>query len=573
MLTLLHRMASIGQGVVGSGGTGRDGCDRTLSINGLAAVCLLALAAILHGAVRAQPPLPSFAELEAAGAKIGKIHIAAREIFDTSNPKEDKRLFRWANALHIRTRPGVIERALLFRSGDAVSVRLIEETERLLRSNRYVYDVQFRPVAYENGVVDIEVSTRDTWSLDPGVSAGRSGGANSSSLSLKEYNLLGTGTSIGIGRSKSVDRSSNEFQLYNNRAFGSWAEAGYEHASNSDGRRDAASVVRPFYALDSRWAAGVSASKDDRIDAIYNAGNVVSQYRHRQDVAEVFGGWSQGLVDGWVRRYSVGVSYQDDAYAIEPGQVAPARLPSNDRLVSPFVRLEIIEDRYQRELNRNLIGSPEFFALGFASTAKLGWASTGLGSSRDALLYSGSIRRGFEPMPDHTLIAAASVSGQYSAGQVRRQRLGAQAQYYLPQSKRWLFYAFASGDMLTRPDVGDTLLLGGDNGLRGYPLRYQGGTRRALFTMEERFYTDLYVWQLFRIGGAAFFDAGRAWGADSATANVVNPGWLSNAGVGVRIVSSRSAFSNVLHLDVAFPLNATPDVKKVQFLVKTKASF
>ena len=87
-------------------------------------------------------------------------------------------------------------------------------------------------------------------------------------------------------------------------------------------------------------------------------------------------------------------------------------------------------------------------------------------------------------------------------------------------------------------------LLGGDNGLRGYPLRYQSGTRRALFTVEERFYTDLYVWQLFRIGGAAFFDVGRAWGGENV--NTVNPGWLSNAGVGMRIVSARAAFSSAI---------------------------
>ena len=42
-------------------------------------------------------------------------------------------------------RPGVIERMLLFKSGEPVSVRLIEETERLLRSNGYLYDVSIRP--------------------------------------------------------------------------------------------------------------------------------------------------------------------------------------------------------------------------------------------------------------------------------------------------------------------------------------------------------------------------------------------------------------------------------------------
>ena len=535
------------------------------------AVFAQSLAWALSGALWAQERLPSFAELEAAGARVGEIRILNNNIFDTDDPKDNKRLFRWANALHIRTRPGVIERALLFKTGDPISVRLIDETERVLRSSRYLYDVQLRPVAYHDGVVDIEVSTRDTWSLDPGVSVGRSGGANSSGIHLNEYNLLGSGTAVSIGRSRNVDRSSNEFQFTDNHAFGTWTSLSYTHALNSDGRQDAVSVVRPFYALDSRWTAGAKASKDDRVDAIYNGGNVVSQYRHRQNQAEVFGGWSQGLVDGWVRRYSLGVSLQDDAFAPEPGLTAPAQLPLDEKLVAPFVRVELIEDRYEKLENRDLIGRPEFFALGSASTVQLGWATTGLGSSHDALLYSGTFSRGFEPAPGDILTLAGMVSGQYANGQVRRQRLGAQARYYMPQGKRWLFYAAASGDWLTRPNPDEALLLGGDTGLRGYPLRYQSGERRALFTLEERFHTDLYVFRLFHVGGAAFFDAGRAWGGGNA--NVVDSRWLSNAGFGLRIVSARSAFGNVLHVDVAFPLNASADVKKVQFLVKSKVSF
>ena len=538
----------------------------------LAALLLLCSLQGLAGAQGSAPALlPSFAELEAAGATIGEIRVVPQDIFDTTDPLEDKLLFRWANALHIQTRPSVIQRALLFKSGDRVSLRLLEETERLLRSNRFLYDVQFRAVAYHDGVVDIEVLTRDTWSLDPGVSAGRSGGANSSGIHLREYNLLGTGTSISFGHSKNVDRSSNEFQFSSDRAFGSWTSISLNHATNSDGRSDAVAIVRPFYALDSRWTAGITASKDKRIDAIYNAGNIASQYRHGQQRAEVFAGASPGLVDGWVQRYSVGLGYQDDAYAAAPGLVAPARLPADEKLVTPFFRVALIEDRYDRELNRNLIGRPEFFALGLASSVQLGWASTGLGSSRDALVYAGSVSRGFEPAPDQTLIASGTIAGQYGSGEVRRQRLGAQAQVYLPQTPRWLFYASAAGDRLTHPDPADSLLLGGDSGLRGYPLRYQSGTRRALFTVEERFYTDLYVWRLFRVGGAAFFDAGRAWGGDNA--NALNPGWLSNAGFGLRIVSARAAFSNVLHVDIAFPLGATADVKKAQLLLKTKTSF
>ena len=271
---------------------------------------------------------------------------------------------------------------------------MIDETERLLRAQRYLYDVQIRPVAYQDGVVDIEVVTRDSWSLIPGVSAARAGGENSTGIRLREYNLLGTGTTLGIGHSSDVDRSSNQLLLSNDRVFGTWTAATLSLARNSDGERYAASVVRPFYSLDARWAAGATAVKDNRIDAVYNAGNVVSEYRHRQEQAEVFAGWSRGRVDGWVQRYSIGVSLLDDAYAPEPGRTAPAALNADERLVGPFVRYELIEDRYAKVINRDMIGIPEFFALGLASTraARMGQHRPGIEPRRAAVRGIGQPR-------------------------------------------------------------------------------------------------------------------------------------------------------------------------------------
>lgn len=535
-------------------------------------VALLAGAgAALAFAQEAAAPLPGFAALEAAGARIGEIRIVGRPIFDTADPQEDKLLFRWANALHVQTRPSVIESALLFKRGDPVSVAVIEETERLLHAQRYLYEVTIRPVAVADGVVDIEVETRDTWTLDPGFSASRAGGANNSGLQLKDFNLLGTGTSFSIGRSRTVDRSSTELQFANERAFGGWTSVAYSLSQNSDGRRDAATIEQPFYALDSRWAAGVSGSRDRRLDAIYRAGEVESQYRHREQKADIYGGWSTGRVDGWVDRYSLGLSWQDDRYGVEPDLAAPPALPPDQRLAGPFVRFERIKDRYEKLQNRNLIARPEYFALGLQTSVQLGWAATSLGSTRNALLYRANASRGFEPAPGQTLVLSAALDGQHADGSQRRQRLGGTAQYYVPQGPHWLFYAAAAGDVLRHPEIGDALQLGGDNGLRGFPLRYQNGNRRMLFTLEERAFSDLYVARLFRLGAAAFVDVGRAWGGDAP--NPAAPGWLANAGLGLRIASVRSAFGNVLHVDLAAPLNAPEGIKRLQFLVKTKASF
>jgi hypothetical protein len=533
----------------------------------------LALALAWGPWVLAQPSEPAldFAELEARGVRFGDIRVVPMDIFDPRDPQENRALFRLANALHIQTRPGVIERALLIQTGDPVSVRVLEETERLLRSASYLNDVRIRPLALRGDRVDVEVQTRDTWSLDFGANVGRTGGSTSSGVRLRDYNLLGTGIMVGIGRSQTVDRSATEFEFANERALGSRTAIRLSHADNSDGQRSMVSVENPFYALDTRWAAGIKVSRDDRLDGIYRAGQLQSQYRHHENQAEVYGAWSAGLQDGWVNRYALGLMRQENRYGAAAGAVQPAQLPLDQERVAPFVRFERVEDRFQKELNRNLVGRPEFFALGLNVRAQLGRALPNLGSSDKAWLYAISFSRGFEPGPAQTLMLAGKSQGEWLGGAVQRQLVGVQAQYYRPQSPRWLFYAAASGDALTRPLHAETLMLGGDNGLRGFPMRYQNGTRRLLFTVEERFYTDLYLWRLFRAGGAVYMDAGRAWGGPDAGAG--SSSWLGNIGAGLRIVSTRSAFGNVLHVDLAFPVNAPPDVKRVQLLVKTRTTF
>jgi outer membrane protein assembly factor BamA len=541
----------------------------------VAALLLVALITGTAAQAQAQAPapaeLPSFAELQAAGATVGEIRVLPQPIFDTNDPAENYALFRLANRLHIPTQESVIRRALLFQTGEPVSVRLIEETERLLRSNRYLFDVSLRPVAVRDGVVDIEVVTRDTWSLSVGAGVGTSGGERSSSVEFSEYNLFGTGTTLGFKRSDDVDRSSTELEYANNRVFGTWTSVAASHASNSDGSRSAVSVVRPFYALDARWSVGFRASSDDRIDPLYQAGEIARQYRATQSQAEVFGGWSDGLVDGWVRRHTLGWSASRVRYATEPGLVAPALLPDNRRRVGPYWRYDLIEDRVERELNRNLVGRPEFFQLGLLASLQVNWDGRAVGSDRDALRVSASTSRGFAPRPGDTLIARAAWNGEFLQGGVGSQLLSAGAQYYRPQTRYRLFYASAEASWIGRPGPTDQLLLGGDSGLRGYPLRYQSGTRRVLFTAEQRFYTDVYLWRLFRLGGAAFVDVGRAWGG--VLPNTDNPGWLGDVGLGLRIVSERSSFGTVVHIDMAMPLNRSGDISKAQFQVKAKRSF
>src|SRR5262249_42133218 len=82
------------------------------------------------------------AELEHRGATIRAINIIVDNVFDLGNPEEDKALYRFANRVHIRTRPEVIESALLFKAGDRYDGRVLDESARALRARGFLADVR-----------------------------------------------------------------------------------------------------------------------------------------------------------------------------------------------------------------------------------------------------------------------------------------------------------------------------------------------------------------------------------------------------------------------------------------------
>jgi hemolysin activation/secretion protein len=538
---------------------------------GLAAMTWMAL---LAGAQEPSPPgvIPTFAELEASGAIIGDIQVVTDDVFDLDDPRENNFLYRLANKIHIKSRPSTVRRSLLFRSGEPVSARLVDETERLLREKDYLSDVQIRAVAVRDNVVDIEVRTRDNWSLQPGGSFSREGGSNSSGITLREQNLFGTGIELGIEQVSDVDRDGTEVTFKHDHAFAGWTTIKLMHADYDDGYKDEATFERPFYALDTRWAAGVTGQRFDQIDSLYNAGNVVGQYRHSRDSASAYAGWSRGLIDRWVQRYSLGLSYSADYYDYDGSLPTPTAPPPDEVLTGPFVRWEVVEDDFQKLSNRERISRPEYFAMGFHSDVTVGRALTGLGSTRDPWLFTVKLNDGFRPFGRHDLLTELKASGQVDDGKGWHEQYTGGARYYLPQTPKALFYFGVAAGYTPSDAPEDQLLLGGDNGLRGFPLRYQVGDKRLVFSVEERVYTDWYPFRLFRIGGAVYFDYGRAWGGP--TQNTGDPGWLANVGFGLRVVSDRASFGKIYHIDLAFPINNDdPNIKSPQFLIKSRSYF
>jgi hypothetical protein len=515
--------------------------------------------------------LPSDSQLLSQGVRIGEVRIHSRDVFDPDARDDDTALSRLANHLHMATRDATIENQLLFRSGDLYQPGLLAESARILRDTRYLRDASVRPVAYHDGVVDVEVTTQDVWTFTPSVTFGRSGGTNSSGFEVEDLNLLGTGTQLGVGFKSDVDRDS-KFIHYRDRQLGSsWWDLSAQYADNSDGRFAQIGLERPFYALDTRWAGGLSLLDDQRVDSRYDLGEIVDQFETCERLATIYFGGSAGLVDGWARRVSAGLTIDEHSFEAAPGADPTRLLPDDRRLIYPWVGAEWVQDSFRTARNRDQIEKTEDYSLGWRASARLGFASSQFGSDRNAAILSGRLSKGLIFDDRQTLQFALDADGRVEGGSLVGGLLEAESRYYFRQSQRRLFFMNLSASAGTDLDVDQQILLGGDNGLRGYPLRYQAGTGRWLFTAEQRFFTDWYPLQLFNVGGAVFYDMGSTWGRDPL--GTPSRGALRDVGFGLRLGNSRSALGNVLHLDVAFPLDRDASMNSVQFLVQTRKSF
>lgn len=517
--------------------------------------------------------IPPAEELESRGAVVGHIDVTVDDIFDEEDPRENRVLYRLANRLHLDTRDTTVLSQVLLQPGETYSVRRAEETARILRDKRYLYDAVVEPTTYdpETNTVDLRVRVRDVWSLSPGIGVGRSGGENKTRARIVDENFLGRGQYLAVGYTSTVDRSGLSFDFRDQNFFGSWwgIDAGY--TDSSDGSTISMGIGRPFFSLDTRWSAGVNALTNDQITPLYDLGAKVDEFRQESDLFGVQGGWSRGLIDGWTTRWLAGYRYDRSLFEESFEDTPTVLLPEDRTLSYPWVGVEFIQDRFETTHNQDQIGRTEDVYLGKSLRLELGWTADAFGGDRSAGIFGFTGRVGNYVGQRGLVFVESFWNGRLESGSLADSLLSTEARYYLRFNEKNVFTAAVEGQHGFDLDLDHQLLLGGDTGLRGYPLRYQGGDTRALLSVEERYFTDWFPFRLARVGGAIFADVGRTWGEAPLASE--SQGWLTDVGFGLRLGNARSGLGNVLHIDLAFPLGASSDISSVQLLLEAKKTF
>lgn len=506
------------------------------------------------------------------GRTIDHISVQTLPIFNEADKHENNLLYRSANRLHIATRPEVLRKQLLIKEGEPLDVDRLHESERILRGAGYLYDAMIVPERVCGDTISLRVVVRDIWTLQPTASFKRAGGQNSTSIGITDDNILGYGHSINLSWDKNADRSGIVLSFNSKHLMDGHTELGLGYAKNDDGRRMDFKLERPFYAFDTRWAAGIDGADDLRAETENPGGVITNRYDDRRKYVQAHVGFARPPRDGAVRRWRLGVTYDHEVYGNQdPAYTTP--IPPDNQISYPWIEYERRENAYVTTSNLTQLFRNEDVNIGEEWRVRVGATNGWMRSNRDALRtlmnYDNTIGYG-----THHLLRTSAQADLFWDEQQRSfinsvYGFSTNYDFFINDNNRWHAHlGVDAGNNL----AGDKVLkAGGDTLLRGYPSGWQSGDRRVLLNVERRHFYNKHVWHLFRLGSAAFVDAGKAW--DTTGATVQSDKVLADVGFGLRVNSSKARPTHVMHLDFAMPLTDRGRVKSFQWSVQSQSEF
>ena len=500
--------------------------------------------------------------------RVAKITVVRQNVFNLDDPAENNAVFRFANRWHVNTRESVVRELLLFREGEAVTANIVAESGRLLRAKSYLYDA--RVVANRlcdtrgedlDVEVDLVVVTRDVWSLTPELSVTRTGGEHRLQTGFSEINLAGSGAHLDFTVFDNPDREGVSLSYEDSNLGASRVSFKVRYDDTDDGERVEARIGQPFYAFDARRAWHVSYHRANTVQGLYDEGERISEFGRDYRLAQVSTGWSKGREDGWINRLSTGVTLNDWRLSATAG--ADLALQSR-KFLYPWIAYQRIQDEYAQARNVDRVQTTEDIYLGRQYDALLGYSPREDGH----IVASAEFRDGRRVGEDGILRYGARASGYWNTESSMAENVIAAAwtRYRHRQSPRLALILDAETTLTDALTADQQVLIGGGSGLRGYPNRYQAGTRQFRLSAEERYYTDLYLLRVLRVALAGFVDVGRAWSSHRDNDTLVD------VGVGLRFESTRTNRNLVYHIDVAFPLVDGPGVRGVEVTLTSKRS-
>jgi hypothetical protein len=412
----------------------------------------------------------------------------------TSEPT--KYLSKVGNRIHLKSKALTIKNLLLIKRNRPLDSLLVKESERLVRSQRFVRGVVITPVLISktSDSVDVNIRVLDSWSLIPDIA-----GSNSKAdFDLTERNFLGLGHQFENTYQRKFNTGEDAYStryttpnilntyIKTSIAYQIDLEHNYSKSIN---------IERPFFSPFTRWAAGVYFDQQFRSDTLQNAINVYARQFFKYDSQDYWAGHSIQIFKGNTEndrttnlintfRY-LNVNYTESPeagydsihfYADEKFYLAGIGLSSR----------QFVEDKYI--FNNGVIedvpvGRSFGITGGWQEKNNVGRPYIGARVSLGKFYKWGYLSSNFE----YGTFFSHSISEQSA--------FSAQANYFtnLMESGKWKFRQFVKSRFVLGnnrlPSRGDQLTINDRNGIPGFnPVEFYG-TRKFIMTFQSQAYS------------------------------------------------------------------------------------
>lgn len=527
---------------------------------------------VLQSANAAQCQVPATGQSFDASWTIGSIQFDRRDIFELDKA-HSVWFHRFANDYHVVSTEATIREDLLFIEGQPYQAAVIAETERLLRSRRYLRHAEIEVSRYcpDDRSLQLTVRTFDNWSLLPRLSLGHSGGETKSNLGIAEDNLWGSGNQAQIEYFNDSERDGYRLQFHSPNISASHWQTTLQYADTSDGESYRFNLVRPFYRLSSERAYNADFFSEIKDISEYARGDVFNEYRSNQKYAELSTGWNLWPAHHRVQHLTVGITKNSHRFTTNNDSTIA---PPNDHDTSQlWLAWDLLDSDFQELRNFFLWNRVEDINFGWQAQLRLGRVMPSLGADDHGWHWQANLQKNYSLSKQSWLVGRLSFDQLKLQSEQERQLFQTDIQYIRHVSEQHVLLTqlkWTVGKNLYRDQRID---IGGDAGMRAFPLYYQTGDKALVTSAEYRYITHWHVYQLLDVAIAGFVDVGRAWDNPERPAGPDDGKTLSGYGVGLRLLPSHSSRGSIISIDLARPVSDNPDLQGWRWQLIAKRPF
>ncbi|MAT78823.1 hypothetical protein CMK14_27315 [Candidatus Poribacteria bacterium] len=467
-----------------------------------------------------------------------------------------------------RTRPKVITRELLFQVGSVYTRDDELESERILRRKPYLSQAEITATRnLETMKIQIHVEVSDTWTLIPTLDLPTFSKDQSDLLvRLSESNVFGSGNGyqfrfqqVREAQRKTRNLLSVGYSIP--RTFGTHLHTVSRYTQKAEGDTWTIGLFYPLYSLKSKW--GVDFSLSESVDQFdwYQDGKPIQSFLGRQ---YLYSGQVIRSFGSRTKKAKIGLWASSNTFRsqrLDNGEQS-SRLLIDRQITLVGISLARQRATFIRTRYLNQMGRVEDIAIGHAYGAKIGRSMTWLGSDRpetELRFFATSLYRTPSQLyltTDVNLLTRMTPGVTPVSSLVASCRLIQKS--VLSQTLAIRLEAVMGLNLEGRGQV----LLGGANGLRGYPLRRFEGEKSLLLNIESRglyWETDWVI-----VGSIIFVDVGYIW--RKGTFRLRQP--RRSLGFGLRLSSPKLNY-RVYRLEFSYPLDLPERSSKIPAVTYT----